>query len=585
MYEQDLLVELAKRRGFFFPATEAYSGTAGFYTYGPNGTRLKQNLVATWREQFVMREGHFEVDTPTVLPESVLDASGHLDGFSDMLIMCGNCGTSHRADQLLENATDIEAAETLAPTEIQEHIEAADLACPNCGAALAGEPVTEFDLMFETSIGPGSGTAGYLRPETAQGIFVEFPRLKQYAREQLPFGVAQVGRAYRNEISPRRSLLRVREFTQAEIEQFVSPEENEAPLNRVADVTITLYPTTTQQTTNVEYVNTTVSEAVDNGIVLNEWIAYYLGVTWEWCSHIGIDTDRLRFRQHLPDERAHYASDTWDAEVQLDGEWTELAGIAHRGTYDLSNHAAATGESFTVFEQYDEPVTRERVTIDPDMSYLGPEFGNAATEVVEALQQLADRNPDAFDAEEISVEVDGETHRIPTEVSGFHRETQTITGEQMVPSVIEPSFGIDRLVYTILAHGYREDEIDGQSRTYLALSPDIAPIFVGVFPLGGQNHLASRASNLTEELRAEGFTAAYDDSGSIGRRYRRQDEIGTPFCVTIDHRTSEDETVTLRERNSTDQLRLPIEEVMNTLQSLQSAETSFDALLDFYEMV
>ena len=571
------LAELAKRRGFFFRTAGAYGGVAGFYTYGPQGATLKDNVEAAWRDRFVTREGHMEVSSPDVMPEAVFEASGHLDGFDDMLCECPECGASHRADQLAEDATAVEEAESMVPEAVGELIADHDIACPACGTALAGEPVEEFNLMFETSIGPGSGSAGYLRPETAQGIFVEFPQLAEYARNQLPFGVAQIGDAYRNEISPRKGLVRVRAFTQAELEHFVDPEEDEPSLDRVADVTLPLYSAEAQQSDG-ETRKLTVRGAVEAGVVTNEWIAYYLGVARPWYERLGVDMDRFRYRQHLPGELAHYASDCWDAETEVDGDWIEATGFATRADYDLEKHADHSGEEFTVFKQYDEPVTVERPTVDPDMSVLGPEFGSAAGDVADALEDLAERNPEAFEGEDVTVEVDGEAHTVPVGATGYAVEEVTEAGEHVRPHVIEPSFGVGRLVYTVLAHCYEEDVVDDEERTYLVLPPEVAPTTVGVFPLMDKDGLAERAREVERDLRAAGLAVAYDDSGAIGRRYRRQDEIGTPFCVTVDYDTLEDDTVTVRDRDSTAQKRVAVDRLAEVVTGLRDGDLAFDDL-------
>ncbi|SDJ67023.1 glycyl-tRNA synthetase [Halovenus aranensis] len=576
MSEGDRLSELAKRRGFFNQTAAAYGGVAGFYTYGPQGAALKDNIEAAWRDRYVTREGHMEIDAPTVLPEPVFEASGHVETFTDMLVECVECGESHRADHLVEDHPEstVEDAEALPNEEVGELIADHDIDCPACGTPLAEEPVEDFNLMFETNIGPGSSSPGYLRPETAQGIFVDFPQWAEYARNQLPFGVAQIGKAYRNEISPRKSIIRVREFSQAELEHFVDPDD-EPPLERVEDVEIPLYSVAQQQGEG-SVKEMTVREAVDEGVVDSPWLAYYLGISKEWYERIGVDMDRFRYRQHLAGELSHYASECWDAESELGGDWVELTGFATRGTYDLDKHAEYTGEDFSVFQQYDEPVTVERPTVDPEMSYLGPEFGNAAADIVAELEALAERDPDAFDAEAVTVELDGETYEIPTEKTGFAVEEVTESGEHVTPHIIEPSFGVGRLIYTALAHSYREDEIDGDQRTRLALPPEVAPTTVGVFPLMDKDGLGERARKLASELRAAGLEVTYDDSGAIGRRYRRQDEVGTPFCVTVDYDTLEAETVTVRERDSTDQVRVPIAELPATLSGLRDGDITFD---------
>ncbi|WP_226039913.1 glycine--tRNA ligase [Natrinema sp. DC36] len=592
------LVELAKRRGYFFQSSGAYGGVGGFYTFGPQGAALKGNVEDAWRDRFALAEGNMEIDAPTIMPEPVFEASGHLEGFDDMLVECPECGESHRADHVVEDETEYEDAESLPIPEVEDVIAEYELVCPNCGAGLAGQAVDSFNLMFATNIGPGDSDPGYLRPETAQGIFVEFPRLKEYARNQLPFGVTQIGRAYRNEISPRRSIIRTREFTQAELEYFIDPEADEPDLSSVEDVEVTLYPASEQNDEDGEAFETTIGEAVEEDIITDQWVAYFLGVAKPWYESVGVDMDRFRYRQHLAGERAHYASDCWDAEALIDGSeesqdseqrksaepssgyWIEMAGFAHRGNYDLSKHAEHSGDRFTIFRQYDEPKTVERATVDPDMSYLGPEFGGNAQAVVQTLEDLAARDRSAFDGDTVEIEIEGETHEIPVGKTGFSVEEQTEAGEHVTPHVVEPSFGVDRTVYTVLHHAYREDEVADEERTFLELEPEVAPTFVGVFPLQSDDELESEAEGIAAALREAGLSVTYDDSGNIGRRYRRQDEVGTPFCVTVDYESIEQEDggVTVRERDSTDQKRLPIDDLPETLSAIRAGDLEFEEL-------
>ncbi|MCU4753590.1 glycine--tRNA ligase [Halobacteria archaeon AArc-curdl1] len=572
------LTELAKRRGYFFQSSSAYGGVGGFYTFGPQGAALKGNLEDAWRERFAVSEGNMEIDAPTIMPEPVFESSGHLDTFDDMLIECPECGESHRADHIVEDNTEYEDAESLPIPEVEEIVAEYELVCPSCGAGLAGQAIDDFNLMFATNIGPGDAQPGYLRPETAQGIFVEFPRLKEYARNTLPFGVTQIGRAYRNEISPRRSIIRTREFTQAELEYFIDPEDEGPDLSSVEDVSVRLYAVGEQQADDGSIRETTIGEAVADGTIADPWVGYFLGVSQEWYASVGVDMDRFRFRQHLAGERAHYASDCWDAESEIDGNWIEIAGFAHRGDYDLSKHAEGSGDRFTVFRQYDDPQTVERATVDPDMSYLGPEFGGDAGAVVDALEDLAVSDREAFEGEHVEIELAGESHEIPVEKTGFSVDEETIAGEHIIPHVIEPSFGVDRLLYTVLHHAYAEDEVAGEERTYLELEPEVAPTFVGVFPLQSDDDLEATAREIATELRAAGLSVTYDDSGNIGRRYRRQDEVGTPFCITVDYESLEDGTVTVRERDSTAQKRLPVDDLAETLAALRAGDVAFEAL-------
>lgn len=550
------LTELGKRRGFFFQTSEVYGGVGGFYTFGPQGAQLKRNIEDSWRETFTVKEGNKEIEAPTIMSEPVFEASGHLEGFDDMIIECPDCGQSSRADHLVEDNTEIEEAEGLSTEKIEEIISENSLICPSCGEELGGIEVEDFNLMFATNIGPGDSQPGYLRPETAQGIFIEFPRLKQYARNQLPFGITQIGKAYRNEISPRKGLVRVREFTQAELEHFVDPGEDTPDIRKVDDVELKLYPTEKQG--GGEYVETTVNEAIMEDIIEVDWVAYYLGVAKEWYESIGIDMDRFRFRQHQKGERAHYATDCWDAEAEVDGDWIEIAGFAYRGCYDLKKHGEHSGEDFTVFKEYDETVEEEVLKVQPDMGWLGPEYGSEASNIAEKLEQKIQGNPGLVDEETVSVEVDEIEYNIPMDVVEVEEVVEKRTGEHITPHVVEPSFGVDRTFYSVLAHNFKQDEIDGEERNVLRLASEIAPVDVAVFPLMDKDGMAEKAREIAGRLREKGFSVEYDDSGNIGRRYRRQDEVGTPFCITIDHETLDENTVTVRDRDSTKQKRVEV---------------------------
>ena len=577
--ESQKLVELAKRRGFFSQTAEAYGGVAGFYTFGPEGAELKRNIEDLWRERFNTKEGHREIEAPTIMPEPVFEASGHLDGFDDMIIECPECLDSIRADHLVEDHTEIEEAESFSTERIEQLIRKNELVCPSCGHELSGVDVNDFNLMFETNIGPGSSNPGYLRPETAQGIFTEFPRFKEYMRNQLPFGITQIGKAYRNEISPRKSIIRVREFTQAELEHFIDPNVDEPRLEKVEDVELVLYPIKEQQKDGGEYLEATVREAVEEEIIANDWIAYYLGVAKKWYERIGIDMNRFRFRQHLPGERAHYASDCWDAETEVDGDWIEITGFAYRGCYDLKKHQEHSEDDYTVFKEYDEPKTEKVAKINPDMSWLGPTYGDHASAVVDELERMVDKEPEVFERnEELLITVLDKEFNVPVDKLNFEIVEEEKTGKRILPEVVEPSFGIDRVLYSILDHAYDEDEIDGEERKVLQLEPEVAPTEVAVFPLMDKDGMGDKAREVAEKLREAGLSVKYDDSGNIGRRYRRQDEIGTPFCVTIDHDTLEDGTVTVRERDSTEQVRVDLGKLEETVKELVSGETSFSSL-------
>jgi len=554
--------ELAKRRGFFSPTAESYGGVSGFQTFGPEGAELKRNIENSWRKKFSDELGHREIEAPTIMPEPVFKASGHLDTFDDMIIKCQECGTSSRADHIVEDNTDIEEAEGFTTDKIEEIIKQNNLKCPKCGESLANLPVEDFNLMFKTTIGPGEGKPGYLRPETAQGIFVEFPRFKEYMRNQLPFGITQIGKSYRNEISPRKGLVRVRELTQAELEHFIDPEEDSPPISDVENVELKLY-SRKRQSENSGTETITVNEAVEKGIIESEWIAYYLGLAKEWYESIGIDMERFRFRQHQNDELSHYASDCWDAESQVDGDWIEITGFAYRGCYDLKKHNQYSEEDYTIFKEYSEPIEENVTEAQPDMSYLGPEHGDKAGKIAEKIKEKAEEEPEEFSKDNITIEVDNQKFEIPSEKCGFEEKTVTKNGEHILPHIVEPSFGVDRLVYTVLAHSYNQDEVNGEDRTVLQLETEIAPTEVAVFPLMDKDGLPNKAKEIADNLRKQGLSVKYDDTGNIGKRYRRQDEVGTPYCVTVDYETLEEkpETVTVRKRDSTEQERVEIKEL------------------------
>jgi glycyl-tRNA synthetase len=329
-----------------------------------------------------------------------------------------------------------------------------------------------------------------------------------------------------------------------------------------------------QQQKCEEAIELTMREAVDWGIIANEYLAYYVALTHQLLVTIGIKPARLRFRQHLPDERAHYATDCWDAEVLSDRfGWVETVGLADRTNYDLNAHAKESGTSMTVFIQYDEPKKVERRRIIPNMSVLGKQYRTKAKAIFAALE-AAMPGPDGAD-----VEVDGEKIHIPANLYEIRDEVIDIRGEDIVPHVIEPSYGIDRMCYAVLEQAYDEDMADGEARTVMRFSPKVAPVQVAVFPLMTRDDLDTIADGITRSLHKAGILAEYDDSGAIGRRYRRQDEIGTPFAITVDYDTKENNTVTIRDRDSMKQVRIAIDTVPATVTALVNGTLKFESLV------
>jgi len=568
IYEK--VMDVARRRGFVWPSSEIYGSVAGFIDYGPLGAMMKRNIEDLWRSFYVFQEGYYEIECPTVGVEAIFVASGHVKAFADKMVQCPHCKEYLRADHIAEDAGIMNAG-TLTAEELQAALY--ELPCPVCKELLGEAGVLAFNLMFETTIGPGSQRKGYLRPETAQGIFTDFPRLLRFYRDKLPFGAVQIGKSYRNEISPRQGMIRLREFSQAEAEIFVHPDEKDHPaFYRYADYTAPLL-TATRQSADLEPVEYTMRTAVDEGVIVNEYVAYYVALTHKILVTIGVDPKRLRFRQHLPDERAHYAVDCWDAEVHSDRfGWVEIVGIADRTDYDLRSHARHSGTSMTVFVPYDEPKQVRKRRIVADMGVLGPKFRDRAKAIAGALA-ASDPGEDGA-----RITVDGEEIFIPADLYQIREEVVEVRGEEVTPHVIEPSYGIDRMIYVALEHAYAEDEIGGETRRVLRLPAAVAPVQAAVFPLMNRDCLDDIAREITRRLIRHHILAQYDDSGAIGRRYRRQDEIGTPYTVTIDYDTLEDNTVTIRERDSTEQIRVPIERLPEIFSMLISDAITFPEL-------
>jgi len=566
------VMDLAKRRGFIWPTSECYGAVAGFIDYGPLGAMMKRRVENIWRHFYVLQEGYYEIECPTIAQEAVFIASGHVAGFADKMCQCPHCKEFLRADHVADGG-GVKNPSVMQNEELS--LELASCRCLACEEILGKVEVFQFNLMFSTTIGPGSQRTGYLRPETAQGMFVDFTRLLRFYRDKLPFGAVQIGKSYRNEISPRQGMIRLREFTQAEAEIFVHPScKNSHPMfRRYADYTMPLLTYVRQEQCEPP-VSMSMREAVEKGIIANEYVAYYVALTHQLLVQTGIKPDRLRFRQHLPEERAHYATDCWDAEV-FSGRfgWVETVGIADRTDYDLRAHGDASGTPMTVFIQYDEPKKVPRRRIIPNMSVLGRQYRTKAKAIFTALES-ATPGPSG-----VCVEVDGEKIQIPPDLFEIRDEIVDVRGEDIVPHVIEPSYGIDRMCYAVLEQAYDEDTADGETRIVMRLLPQIAPVQVAVLPLMARDDMDLIAGEITRTLHKSGILAEYDDSGAIGRRYRRQDEIGTPFAITVDYETRENNSVTLRERDTMKQVRIPITKLPETVGALLTGNIMFSSLV------
>ena len=440
----DVIVSLAKRRGFVFGRSEIYGGMAGFWDWGPLGVELKNNVKAAWwRDMVQLRDDIVGIDAAIVMNPRVWEVSGHVAGFSDPMVDCRNCKLRFREDDLKGP-----------PSEI---------ACPNCGQRGTLTEPRQFHLMFQTHVGPVEDTASvaYLRPETAQGIFVNFDNVATTTRKKLPFGIAQIGKSFRNEITPGNFIFRDRELEQMEMEYFVHPSEED------------------------------------------RWFGYWVDerLRW-WTDALGVAAERLRLRPHEADELSHYSRQTTDIEYAFPMGWSELEGVADRTDYDLSAHAAGSGKGLSIFDE--------------------------------------------------------------------------ATGEHVTPYVIEPAMGVDRAVLTVLLDGYEEEQLAKEKRVVLRIKPSLAPIKVAVLPLlRNRPELVERARALTAEIKPR-LAAVYDDTASIGKLYRRQDEIGTPYCVTVDVESLDDGAATIRERDSMTQERVALDAVPDRLAALVAGTAGWE---------
>ena len=492
-------MQISLRRNIIFPSADIYPPMGGVFDLGPIGKGIRDRIVSLWKRMFIERNGYFEVDTSIVLPEIAVKASGHLDHFSDPVTTCKYCGAKFRADHLLDE-NDIET-EGMTTEDVNRALKKDEVVCLNCGKN-GFTDVAFFNLMFKTNIGPLEGTPGYLRPETAQGIFMAFPRVfKSYGK--LPLAMGQVGRSFRNEISPRQGVVRLREFNQMELEYFFDPSDQKFPRfkeiagRKVAILTYEeqerIRKVESEQTRSkqgqrkneAKPVVMTCQEAMDKGIAPNEITAYFLGLTFEFYEACGISFGSMRFRQLSPDERAHYSGGTFDLEVMTSFGWLETVSLAYRTDYDLKSHGETSGKDTTI--------------VLPD-------------------------------------------------------------GKRVIPHVVEPSFGLDRLLWAVLEHSYRGKDKEHEWE-WMNLPPALAPYDVAVFPLMKKDGLAEKAQEIVSSLRGQSLAALYDESGSIGKRYARMDEAGVKWCVTIDYDTLKDGTVTIRDRNTTKQERIRIEDI------------------------
>jgi glycyl-tRNA synthetase len=486
------VVEIAKKRGFFYPSSEIHGAIAGFWNYGVVGTLLKKKIENEWRNFFIKKEGFYEIEGTNIMPEKVFIASGHLKSFSDPIVQCKKCKSLYRADKLIEEKTGIFVPERASIEEFNKIIKEKNIKCPKCNGELS--EVKFFNMMIKVNIGPTEESdIAYLRPETCQAIFVDFLNVYRSARAKLPFGIAQIGRSFRNEISPRQALMRQREFTQAEVEIFFNPKNENFPdekFNKIKDYKVNVLSN--------EKLSKLSGEEIFK-ITKSKLIAYYLVRLFQFINTLGIPVENIRLREQTQDERPFYAKYAYDCEVKTQIGWIEIVANHYRSDYDLSSHMKISKKDLSIVENK----------------------------------------------------------------------------EKLIPHVWEISQGIDRTLLCVMLLHYHDASQRGWE--WFSFPPRIAPYTAGVFPLVSKDNLPQKAKEVFEILK-DHFDAFYDESGSIGRRYARADEIGTPFGITIDYQTLEDNTVTLRNRDTTKQVRIKIEKLPEVIKKLLNEEIKFEDL-------
>ncbi|HDP73928.1 MAG TPA: glycine--tRNA ligase [Candidatus Woesearchaeota archaeon] len=492
------VVSFIQEQGFIWgPSPEIYGGFAGFYTYGPFGKLLKNRIEESVRRTF-FSEGMREIECPTVLPDIVWKASGHLETFSDRTIECSKCHAEFNPNKLIEENHDI-SADSLSEEEILAFIKKNRIFCPSCKGALK-EEISSKSLMMKTKV---AGSDASLRPETATTTYLPFPMLNNLFRKKLPFGVFQIGKAYRNEISPRQHLLRCREFTQAEGQVFIDPKEKNIweKYQQIKSVKLPFWSSESQKK-GISVKPVAVEEAIKSKLISSQAYGWCIWLAYTQFANFGIPPERIRLRQHHPEEKAFYAQDAWDIEVRLDTfGWTELCGVHDRTDYDLKQHAKFSSQKL---------------------------------------------------------------------------EAQRENGEKFIPHILEIAFGTDRPTFALMDIFYTKKEKE-QGKTMFKVPYHMAPVDVSVFPLMKKPELTALARKLKAQLEKE-FIVDYDESGSIGKRYLRSACVGTPYAITIDYDSIEKGDATIRDRDTEDQVRLPLQDMADTLRMLQAREITFSGL-------
>jgi len=562
-------------------------------------------MIDLWRKHFVLAENMLEMECTNLTPAAVLQTSGHVERFTDLMVKDPPTGECFRADKLLEDAIDelLEKNPNFTAEEKENHLRIqrqADAFSPEELDALlvqyeckgpSGEafsPSFPFNLMFKTSIGPEGTAVGYLRPETAQGLFVNFRRLLDLNAGKMPFAAAQIGTGFRNEIAPRSGLLRVREFCMGEIEHFVNPTDKSHPsFDSVADKELVLFGRDDQLHSG-KTKSISVKEAVATGLINNQTLAYFMARTQLYMEKIGLDPARLRFRQHLASEMAHYAADCWDLEIESSYGWVECVGHADRACYDLLVHSKATKTSMVATEKVDPPREIEVAKIKLDRKALGKAFMKDQRVVSAALDALAENWTD-FEPIATALEKDGKAvvdgYEVTKDMLTWAKTKKKVHEIKFTPSVIEPSFGMGRILYSLLEHSFYQRD-GAEKRNVMRFKPQVAPEKCAVLPISSNQECNVIVDEIAADLMDSDLATRVDkSSATLGRRYARTDELGVPFAVTVDFQTINDGTVTLRERDSMKQIRISKEDVTTLIFKIVHSKVTWEQLLLKYPVV
>ncbi|KAJ3216781.1 Glycine--tRNA ligase 1, mitochondrial [Dinochytrium kinnereticum] len=640
-FDRTVLEGLLLKRFFYSPSFAIYGGVAGLFDYGPPGTALMNNMISLWRRHFVLEEDMLEIECTNLTPEAVFKTSGHVERFADYMVRDAKTGEIFRADHLvkqvlkarLETDEELKAGTfdkkkvpkgkpmptQLAPelkSEYELVLESLDnyqgddlwklMQKLEIKAPETGNDITEpklFNLMFDTQIGPTGQFRGFLRPETAQGHFLNFKRLLEFNVDSMPFASASIGKSFRNEISPRQGLLRVREFTMAEIEHYVDPlNKNHPRFAEVKDIVLPLY-TAKDQLVGSGVIEISVGEAVKTGVINNETLGYFVARIYLFLIKLGVKRDRLRFRQHMANEMAHYACDCWDAEINCSYGWIECVGCADRSAYDLTAHSKATKEKLVVREPLETPIIKDHLVLELNKAKIGPVFRGDAKTVYAYFDSLKEEDGGEDDWDETKLEGlksalengggktevvggDGKTYVLTEAMVSIFRRTDKINIREYTPNVIEPSFGLGRIMYCLLEHSFWTRDLGNETdenRHVLSFPPQVAPIKTLILPISNNGDFQPFLKEIADRLRNNGVSTRVDASStSIGKRYARNDELGTPFAVTVDFQTVADKTVTLRERDSLKQIRESIPTIVGIVSDLVAETTTWEAVMAKY---